>query len=254
MARPRMRPKSSSIPAMNSVAPIPNTNMTATKPVERDETKAMGTDGDAKQHFEHHDRYPESKRNLGQEWAPRPPRRGAEKTGWPVRTDASLAGAVRRGRLSNRRSQTTVRRDARQARALVPQSRLATVQHPGTDPERRVKDRKRPQRVRKDTGHHKWHQHCGNEHYTVEHGSRAELSSAGPTTESIGPPNDGNGHSKNTEQRTLVSGERRIHEDRLHRTRPDNEQRSERQRSGSIHSSPSISMQWIGWLVSREDR
>jgi hypothetical protein len=39
------------------------------------------------------------------------------------------------------------------------QSRRATVEHPSTDAECRVKNRKRPQRMRKNTGYHKGHEH-----------------------------------------------------------------------------------------------
>ena len=99
------------------------------------------------------------------------------------------------------------------------QSRLAIVEHPSTNAECRVKNRKRPHRMRKNAGYHKGHEHCRNEHHPIEHGSRAELSSAGTAAEYVEPSNDGYRHTKHTEERTLVSDEWRIHEDRLHRSR-----------------------------------
>jgi hypothetical protein len=35
----------------------------------------------------------------------------------------------------------------------------------------------------KNARYHEGHEHCGDEHYPIEHGSRAELSSAGTTAE-----------------------------------------------------------------------
>ena len=58
------------------------------------------------------------------------------------------------------------------------QSRLAIVEHPSTNAECRVKNRKRPQRMRKNTGYHKGHEHQRNEHHPIKHGGRSELSSA----------------------------------------------------------------------------
>jgi len=68
------------------------------------------------------------------------------------------------------------------------------------------------------------------------------LSSARTAAEYVEPSNDGYRHTKHTEERTLVSVEWRIHEDRLHRTRPNNQQGSEGQIDKTI-SSLSTSMQ-----------
>ena len=58
------------------------------------------------------------------------------------------------------------------------QSRLAIADHPSTDAECRVKNRKRAQRVRKNTGYHKGHEHYRDEHHPIKHRGRSKLSRA----------------------------------------------------------------------------
>ena len=79
--------------------------------------------------------------------------------------------------------------------------------------------------MRKNARYHEGHEHCRNEHHPIEHGGRAELSSAGTTAEYVEPSNDGYRHTNHTEERTLVSDEWPIHEDRLHRAGPNNSAR-----------------------------
>jgi hypothetical protein len=89
--------------------------------------------------------------------------------------------------------------------------------------------------MRKNARYREGYEHCRDEHHPIEYGSRSELSSAGTTAEYVKPANDGYRHTSHTEDRTLVSDEWPIHEDRLHRTGPNNEHGSDRKIHITIH-------------------
>jgi hypothetical protein len=49
------------------------------------------------------------------------------------------------------------------------QSHFAIVEHPGTDAECGVENRKHPQQMRENTSCHQGHKHCRHEHHAIEH-------------------------------------------------------------------------------------
>jgi hypothetical protein len=61
------------------------------------------------------------------------------------------------------------------------------------------------------------------------------LSRAGTAAEQVKPANDGYRHANHSKERTLASDERRIHEDRLHRAWPNNEQGTKCKINKSVH-------------------
>ena len=75
-------------------------------------------------------------------------------TGLGIGSEHAMEANEMQPRTGNQRSQAL-----HELKPCRNQSRLAIVEHPSTNAECRVKNRKRPQRMRKNTGYHKGHEH-----------------------------------------------------------------------------------------------
>src|SRR5439155_23494144 len=102
----------------------------------------------------------------------------------------------------------------------------STEKQPGANGERRVENRERQQKMRKNSRDGQGYEHQGNEHHSVQYASGDDPPAAGEATEQIEPANDHQGHTHYSDECRLVSNERRVPEDGLHHSVPNNYQGS----------------------------
>jgi hypothetical protein len=98
--------------------------------------------------------------------------------------------------------------------------------HPRPDSERDVEKCNGEERMRKHACNRYGHEYQGNKNPAVKYRTGSELSAAGTAAEQVEPTNNGNRHANNPKERLLVANKISIHQERLDRTWPNNEQGS----------------------------